>query len=228
MAAMIDSKLIMKINIPLLSSVWLALAAPLYADIANTNGVTWDGSVNALNTSYNQTGAAFDALNLQVTVNPGYQFDFNSLNIFLGYSGAGSGGAPSPYLEIVDSLNNVVATTPTVPMTTALNGFYNITSYAAAVPYEMTFTPSSTVALDPGTYDFEIWDTGEQLNYMISGGAISTTEVNVTAGPPYAGNNAATPALSMGDTVGPVPEPSTVALLGMAGLVFIRRFRRSC
>jgi hypothetical protein len=69
---------------------------------------------------------------------------------------------PSPDLQIVDALNNVVATTPTGLMTTPADSFYDINGRASANLFEMFFTPSSTVSLTPRTYNFRVWDTGEQ------------------------------------------------------------------
>lgn len=56
-------------------------ASSLFADISNTNSVTWNASLNGINTSYNWTGNPMVALGLQVTVDAGYQFNFNSLGI---------------------------------------------------------------------------------------------------------------------------------------------------
>jgi hypothetical protein len=217
----------MKSKIIMLGAVLTFAASSLFADISNTGAVTWSGG-NYVNTGYNWTGDPYDALSLQVTVDAGYQFDFNSLGIFLSYSGAGSGGPPSPYLQIVDSLSSVVATTPAVPMT-ALGSLYFVTSLSEAMPYELTFTPGSTVTLNPGTYDFQIWDTGEQLNFMFSGGAVSVPGIYVNMGTPYPGDFL-TPAFEMSSyVVEPTPEPATCALMGLGALgVFLtRRARRS-
>ena len=205
----------------------MAAALPLYADISNTNSVTWE-SANVLNTGFNWTGNPQIALGLQVTVDTGYQFDFNSLGIFLGYSGGGTGGAPSPYLQIVDSLNDVLATTPAQLMTTPQDGFYYIGSRADANPYEMTFTPTSTVTLTSGTYDLQIWDTGEQLNFMDSGGAVSVAGVTVAESEPYFSGDLA-PAFEMSNSLQPAPEPSPLALtgLGAVALFLARLYRRN-
>jgi len=203
-----------------------AVARPLYADISNTNSVVWNGDINAVNTGYNWTGSPNDALNLQVTVNSGYQFDFSSLQIFLGYSGAGTGGAPSPILKIVDALNNTVATASAGMLSTPVQGFYQINSYGEAQPYDVTLAPSAPIDLAAGIYTFEIWDTGEQLQYMATGGAIQASGVSVTAGIPEP-TGSMTPAIAIADVVVTVPEPSLVALAGLGGfsLWWLRRRR---
>jgi len=217
----------MKSKILILGAVLSFTASSLFADISNTGAVTWSVG-NFVNTGYNWTGDPCDALSLQVTVADGYQFDFNSLGIFLSYSGGGSGGPPSPYLQIVDSLSSVVATTPAVSMTTPESGIAYVTSLSEAMAYELTFTPSSTVTLNPGIYDFQIWDTGEQLNFMKSGGAVSVPGIYVNMSSPYPGDGY-TPAFEMSGAVEPAPEPATCALMGLGALsVFLtRRARRS-
>jgi hypothetical protein len=216
----------MKSKIIILGAVLSFAASSLFADISNTNAVTWS-SGNVVNTSYNWTGNPYDALSLKVTVADGYQFDFNSLGIFLSYSGAGSGGPPSPYLQIVDSGNNVIATTPSVLMTTSSGGLFSINGRASANPFEITLTEASTVSLSSGTYDFQIWDTGEQLNFLFSGGAVSVPGIDVNMGTPYPGDFL-TPAFEMSSFVeAPVPEPATYALMGLGALgVFLTRRAR--
>lgn len=125
-------------------------------------------------------------------------------------------------------MSSVVATTPSVLMTTTANTFYNIASRTDANPYEMAFTTGSTVVLNPGTYSFQIWDTGQQLQFMMSGGAVNDPGIYITMGTPYSGSDVLTPAFEMSGAVAPAPEPATFALMGLGalGLALVRRNRR--
>jgi hypothetical protein len=220
----------MKTKIGLLCATLLAVAFSLRADplITNTNAVDWGNadSGSILNTSYNDSGDPMDVLNLKLTVDSGYQLDFNTLDLFFGYSGGGTGDAPSPYLQVVDSDNNILSTSPTVPVTTEENAAYYFSGQSAAEAFRMEFAAPSTLSLDAGTYYLQIWDTGEQLSYVY-GAAASITGVSVTDAtyglPPW------TPAFELGGSlIEPAPEPSVVALmsLGGVGLVWINQKRR--
>jgi hypothetical protein len=202
-----------KTNILLAFASLFIIAVPLHADISNTNGYSFNGSTYMLNTGYGSS--PYDVLNLQVTVNAGYDFNFSILDIFL----SSSGGTPSPWLEILDSQNNILATSQPVTMNTAtVQGLYYVNDYSTALAYDTTF--NAPVNLGPGTYTFEIWDGGNQLNFLWDG-AVNTSGVNVAMVYPY--GSSTTPALSMSGNIAPVPEPSVLALAGLGGLLLFRR-----
>lgn len=222
----------MKTKTGLFCAALLATAFSLRADplITNTNTVDWNNadSGSILNTSYNFTGDPMDVLNLKLTVDSGYQLDFNTIDLFFGFSGGGlvDGAPPSPYLQVVDSDNNILSTSPTVPVTTESDAAYSFSGQSAAEAFRMEFATPSTLSLDAGTYYLQIWDTGEQLNYVY-GNAADITGVSVTDA--TYGVPSLTPAFELGGSlIEPTPEPSVAALMGLggAGLVWFNHKRR--
>lgn len=190
---------------------------------SNTNNVPWSSnpSSSGLETGYNRTGAALEVMNLKFTVGSGYQLDLNSLSMYLDYAGGGSGSEPSPYFAVSNSVNStLLSTSEANTFTSTQEGLFSITSQADAAPYFETFTFSTPLDLGPGTYNFALWDTGEQLVYL-SAGAINDTGLDVAMN--LAGPATQTAAMVANGVV--VPEPASIALagLGAAGLLMARR-----
>ena len=195
-------------------------AAPIYALASNVSETSWGGS-NIFNTGWG-VAAPTKHVEIQLTVNSGSTFTFDSVSTYLGKSG-GMGGAVLPYLKIFDASSNVLATSPTVAINTPFNGFYGINSLASATPYLITFQLASQLNLNAGTYFLSIWsDDGNQMQWHRSK-SISTADITVQSSPSVVGPNAA-PVLTLS-----VPEPSALSLLvvGLGGVIALRRCRRS-
>lgn len=196
--------------------------------ISNTNNVNWAGpqsDVVNLGPGGN-TAAPYDALGLTITVDAGSQLNLDSISLYLSSSGGGSGNTASPYVAITDSSDDNLGTSPSVTLNTTFAGLhYDVTSYAEAAAYLTTFTLSSPVSLTAGTYNLNIWDTGEQLNYYTAG-EVENSGVSITIETPF-NTPGYTPAFNIAGSIVATPEPSTFALAAVGsvamGIAVLRR-----